>query len=60
MRYVVNYQLLCGINLFNFMNAVYGRRRALALNMRPMICPEKPGFYNMSGYYRQLLQGSVF
>lgn len=54
MRYVVNYQLLCGINVFNFMNAVYGRRRALALNMRPMICPEKPGFYNMSGYYRQL------
>lgn len=54
MRYVNNYQLLCGINVFNFMNAVYGRRRALALNMRPMICPEKPGFYNMSGYYRQL------
>ena len=54
MRYVVNYQLLCGINVFNFMNAVYGRRRALALNMRPMICPEKPGFYNMSGYYKQL------
>ena len=56
MRYVVNYQLLCGINLFNFMNAVYGRRRALALNMRPMICPEKPGFYNMSGYYKQLMR----
>ena len=56
MRYVVNYQLLCGINVFNFMNAVYGRRRALALNMRPMICPEKPGFYNMSGYYKQLMR----
>ena len=56
MRYVVNYQLLCGINVFNFMNAVYGRRRALALHMRPMICPEKPGFYNMSGYYKQLMR----
>ncbi len=56
MRYVVNNQLLCGINVFNFMNAVYGRRRALALNMRPMICPEKPGFYNMSGYYKQLMR----
>ena len=52
MRYVMNYQLIRGINVFNFMSLPYGRKRGLALCMRPALCPEKPGFYNMHDFYR--------
>ena len=51
MRYVMNYQLARGINVFNFMSLPYGRKRGLALCMRPALCPEKPGFFNMRDFY---------
>lgn len=52
MRYVINYQFLLGINVFNFMTLPYGREKALAVNMRPMPCPEKPGFFSMDHIYK--------
>lgn len=51
MRYVMNYQLVRGINVFNFMSLPYGKERGLALCMRPALCPEKPGFRNMRDFY---------
>ena len=52
MRYVINYQFWQGINVFNFMTLPYGREKALAVNMRPMPCPEKPGFFSMEHIYK--------
>ena len=37
-RYVINYQLIRGINAFNFMSLPYGRKRGLALCVRPALC----------------------
>ncbi len=44
MRYTVNYQLIRGINLFNFMSLVSGRDRGLMYGMRPHFLPQKPGW----------------
>ncbi len=46
-RYVIGYQAIRGINVFNFMSIPYGRARMQALAMRPGFCPEKPGFYHL-------------
>ena len=57
MRYVSNYQVVRGINVFNFLNLPYGKSRCSALMMRPGFCPEKPGFYNLKHiheYYARL------
>ncbi len=51
-RYVINYQLVRGINVINYMNLPYGRKRALPFNMRPMLCPEKPGFFASESLWR--------
>lgn len=48
MRYVLGYQLVRGINIFNMMILSYGKERALALGLRPCFTPEKPGFYNLA------------
>lgn len=44
MRYVINYQLIRGINTFNFMSLTSGRDRALMYGMRPHFLPQKPGW----------------
>ena len=49
-RYVIHYQLVRGINVFNLMSLPYGRARGLALCMRPALCPEKPGFFNLRDF----------
>lgn len=46
-RYVVNYQIVRGINLFCYYGLPYGRSRCAAIMMRPGFCPEKPGFYQL-------------
>ncbi len=46
-RYVVNYQVVRGINLFCNYGLPYGRSRCAAIMMRPGFCPEKPGFYQL-------------
>lgn len=52
MRYVINYQLWLGINIFNFMTLPYGREKALSINMRPMPTAEKPGFFSLEHIYK--------
>ncbi len=59
MQYVVNYQFLRGINLFNFMSIPFGKKCGMTMNMRPTICPEKPGFLNMSSFYERVARSSV-
>ena len=46
-RYLVNYQVVRGINLFCFYGLPYGKSRCAAIMMRPGFCPEKPGFYHL-------------
>ncbi len=47
LRYVIHYQAVRGINVFNLMALPYGREGLSALVFRPMYCPEKPGFYQL-------------
>ena len=46
-KYALNYQAIRGINLFNVLTLPYSKDRCGALMMRPALCPEKPGFYNL-------------
>ena len=48
LRYVIHYQAVRGINVFNLMALPYGRNNLSALVFRPMYCPEKPGFYHLT------------
>ena len=43
MRFVVNYQAVRGISLFNFMVISYGRNQVLCFQYRPSFIPENPG-----------------
>ena len=57
MRYVLNYQAVRGINMFNVMMLPVNTTRILAASERPMFTPEKPGFYNLKNfntYYARL------
>ena len=57
MRYVLNYQAIRGINIFNFMLLSNSNKGASALGERPVFSPEKPGFYNLehiNKYYSRL------
>lgn len=47
MRFVINYQLIRGINGFNFMSMPQSDKRCAALMCRPAFSPRKPGFFNM-------------
>lgn len=49
MRYVVNYQAVRGISLFNFMVISYDRETAMALQYRPNFIPENPGMERLAG-----------
>jgi len=56
-KFALNFQAIRGINVFNFLTLPYGKSRCAALMMRPALCPEKPGFYNMkhiNEYYGRL------
>lgn len=57
MKFVLNYQAVRGINVFNILGLPYGKARCGALMMRPAFCPEKPGFFNLkhiNEYYARL------
>ena len=56
-RYVLNYQAVRGINVFNTMILTAGDKRMQALVQRPVFTSAKPGFYNMNHfntYYKRL------
>lgn len=56
-RYVLNYQAIRGINVFNIMLAASGSSKASALVERPVFSPKKPGFYNLehlNTYFKRL------
>ena len=56
-RYVINYQMIRGINAINFAPISFGSSRMSALMSRPNFRPEKPGFYNLkhiNDYYAGL------
>ena len=44
MRYVIHYQLVRGVNIFNFMSMSYGGDSAVPLVMRPDFRAEMPGY----------------
>ena len=46
-RYVLNYQAIRGINVFNFLMLTSGREGLMAMGERPVFCPQKPGFYHL-------------
>lgn len=48
MRYVVNYQAVRGISLFNFMVISYDRETAMCLQYRPNYIEESPGMDNLT------------
>lgn len=47
MRYVINHQLVRGINLFNFMSMSYGKTDAVPAVMRPAFLSEMPGYAHL-------------
>ena len=47
-RYVLNYQAIRGINLFNMMLMASGRDEMSSLLERPVFSPNKPGFYSLA------------
>ncbi len=49
MRYVINFQLVRGINLFNFMSSSYGKTGAYAMVARPSLVSEMPEFSHYWG-----------
>ncbi len=49
MRYVINFQLVRGINLFNFMSSSYGKTGAYAMVARPSLVSEMPEFSHYRG-----------
>ncbi len=44
MRYAVNYQILRGVSVFNYMSSSYGEKNAHELFMRQSFSRSKPGF----------------
>jgi len=57
MRYVLNYQAIRGINVFNIMLMSCTTARTAALTERPVFTPAKPGFYNLkhlNAYFARL------
>lgn len=57
MRFIVGYQAVRGINLFNFMSISYGRESALPFQFRPNFLPERLGredLYEINGYTARL------
>lgn len=57
MRYVLNYQAIRGINLFNFMTLPYGNVGLSAIGERSAFHPLKPSFFNLehiNRYYARL------
>ena len=68
MRYVINHQLVRGINLFNFMSMSYGKTDAVPAVMRPAFLSEMPGYAHLraindytarAGYLMQLGESGV-
>ena len=48
MRFVVNYQLVRGINIFNIMSMSYGKNGAAPTIMRPSFVAEMPGYDHLA------------
>ncbi len=47
MKYIINYQVIRGINSFNFLSLSGTEKRCGSLAMRPSFTPVKPGFRNL-------------
>lgn len=52
MRYVLNYQAIRGINVFNFLSLSSSDQRFCAMVERPVFTAKKPGFYNMRSFHK--------
>jgi len=52
MRYILNYQAMRGINLFNIFTLSLGSERLSAFLERPVFKPEKPGFLQLAHFNR--------
>lgn len=56
-RYVLNYQAVRGINVFNIMLTAASPKKMYSMIERPVFSASKPGFYNMkhiNTYYKRL------
>ncbi len=54
MKFVLNYQLIRGINRFNYMSMPQSDKRCSALLCRPAFHPTKPGFFNLSHFNKYI------
>lgn len=56
-RYILNYQAVRGINLFNLMDISYAKDGFYNLVERPVFSPQKPGYKNtkvLSDYFKRI------
>ncbi len=60
MRYIVNYQLVRGINLFNFMMMPVSLEKWNAFGERPYFRPEFPGFYALDSLCEEIGRECLF
>ena len=59
MRYVVNYQLVRGINVFNFNSSGFSKNSALPLVCRPNFSAENPGYFHLRAINEYTARASV-
>ena len=60
MRYILNYQLVRGINLFNFMTMPGTMADWYAFSERPYFHPDIPGFFALDGLCKELERECLF
>lgn len=60
MRYVLNHQLIRGVNLFNFMLFPVTTEKWYAFGERPFFHPAFPGFYALDALCRELERTGLF
>lgn len=60
MRYIVNYQLARGIDLFNFMTMPSTLEDWYAFTERPYFHPDVPGFFSLDSLCREIERECIF
>ena len=60
LRYILNYQLVRGITLFNFMQMPSSVEKWYAFSERPIFHPAVPGFYALDGLLQEIERACLF
>lgn len=54
MRYIIHFQAVRGINVFNIMNVTYSSKTNRLAGLRPNFCKNQPGFDNVANFNQYL------